>query len=113
KKRKGAKGQDVAVEATPSEAGNISGLLSPRDAEFSPSQLEEAQKTLSQLRTDLDAKVAVIERLEGELAEKETSMESIRKKLKDQDDLKEEIESLRDDLINIGQEHVTAKDKIR
>ena len=47
------------------------------------------------------------------LAEKDAAIEKIQRKLKDQDDLKEEIESLRDDLVTVGQEHVEAKDRAK
>ncbi len=67
----------------PAEAGTISRL----------------QDELRQLRALLDEKDAAIDRLGG--------------KLKDQDGLREEIETLRDDLVNVGQEHVEAKDKVK
>lgn len=54
---------------------------------------------VGQLRVVLDEKESAIERLHG--------------KLKDQDELREEIESLRDDLVNLGQEHVEAKDRVK
>ncbi|KAF2650271.1 hypothetical protein K491DRAFT_707665 [Lophiostoma macrostomum CBS 122681] len=82
KKKKGGKAADASTEATPSEAGSVNGLLSPRDAEFSPSQLQ----------ADLD-----------EVADKESSIES----------LKGRLETLRHDLLDFGQEHTEAKDKIK
>lgn len=45
--------------------------------------------------------------------EKDAAIERLHSKLKDQDELREEIEGLRDDLINVGQEHVEAKDKVK
>ena len=57
------------------------------------------QEELRQLRNVLDEKDAAIERMHS--------------KLKDQDGLREEIEILRDDLVNVGQEHVEAKDRIK
>ncbi|KAI4116618.1 MAG: hypothetical protein LQ345_003004 [Seirophora villosa] len=47
------------------------------------------------------------------LEEKDAALQTMRSKLEDQDDLKEEIESLRDDIINVGQGHVQAKDKVK
>ena len=47
------------------------------------------------------------------LAEKDAAIEKVQRKLKDQDDLKEEIDSLRDDLVTVGQEHVEAKDRAK
>lgn len=54
-----------------------------------------------------------INRLHVLLEEKEANIEKINDKLKQQDDLREEIETLRDDLIHVGQEHVEAKDKVK
>ncbi|KAL8761033.1 MAG: hypothetical protein Q9184_002799, partial [Pyrenodesmia sp. 2 TL-2023] len=47
------------------------------------------------------------------LEEKDAALEKMRLKLKDQDDLQEEIESLRDDLINVGHGHVQAKERLK
>lgn len=54
-----------------------------------------------------------LETLQQQLTEKDAALESIRAKLKDQDDLKEEIETLRESLTNVGQEHVEAKEEIK
>ena len=81
------------------------------DLKHEPTQVEESkeslrtdsvselQKELRQLRILIEEKDAAIERLYG--------------KLKDQDDLREEIDTLRDDLVNVGQEHVEAKDQVK
>lgn len=57
------------------------------------------QEELRQLRILIEEKDAAIERIHG--------------KLKDQDGLREEIDTLRDDLVNVGQEHVEAKDQVK
>ena len=57
------------------------------------------QEELRQLRIFIEEKDAAIERVHG--------------KLKDQDGLREEIDSLRDDLVTVGQEHVQAKDQVK
>ena len=57
------------------------------------------QEELCQLRILIDEKDASIERVYG--------------KLKDQDGLHEEIDSLRDDLVNVGQENVEAKEHVK
>ncbi|KAJ5281957.1 hypothetical protein N7478_007329 [Penicillium angulare] len=54
-----------------------------------------------------------IENLSKQLSDKEDAIDRLSAKLKGEEDLKEEIESLRDDLINVGQEHVESKDKIK
>ena len=64
-----------------------------------PDTLLRLREELNQVRSLLDEKDAAIERMQT--------------KLKDQHGLSEEIETLRDDLVNIGQEHVEAKDRIK
>lgn len=48
----------------------------------------------------------------NELKQRDTVIENLQSKLKVQDDLQEEINDLRDELIILGQEHVTAKDHV-
>lgn len=57
------------------------------------------QEELRQLRILIEEKDAAIERIHG--------------KLKDQDGLREEIDTLRDELVNVGLEHVEAKDQVK
>ena len=61
--------------------------------------LSKLQEELRQLRILIEEKDAAIRRIHG--------------KLKDQDGLREEIDTLRDDLVNVGQEHVEAKDQVK
>jgi ATPase involved in DNA repair len=95
KKKKGGKAEELSkpADAAPSEQ-------SPTEAPAS------ANKELDKLKQK-------IESLTQQLSEKEAAIDRLSSKLKGEDNLKEEIESLRDDLVNIGQEHVTAKDKIK
>ena len=99
KKRKGQSIQSVQVPpdmaTAPAEGAKreIPGIAS------NATHVEKLQAELSELRKVVKAKDATIDHLN--------------EKLKDQDDMKEEIESLRDDLINVGQEHVSAKDQIK
>lgn len=81
-------------------------------------KLEEEQPP--KLVNDQDLTQLTVTRLESEvgqlrvlLDEKECAIERLHGKLKDQEELSEEIESLRDDLVTLGQEHVEAKDKIK
>lgn len=100
KKKKGLKSTDgTSNESThgkPEQAKASESFQAPNEANSTISML---QGELKQLRTLLE--------------EKDTAIESTRRKIKDQDNLHEEIESLRDDLLNIGQEHVEAKDKCK
>lgn len=65
-----------------------------------------ASETLSKLQDEL-------RQLKNLLEEKDAAIERIHGKLKDQDGLREEIDTLRDDLVNVGQEHVEAKDRVK
>ena len=62
--------------------------------------------TLSKLQEELRQLRILIE-------EKDAAIGRIHSKLKDQDGLREEIDTLRDDLVNVGQEHVEAKDRVK
>ena len=61
-----------------------------------------------------------VAKLQGELInlrilleEKDAAIDRLHNKVKNGEDMQEEIESLRDDLLHIGQEHVVAKDKVK
>ena len=65
-------------------------------------------------------KTEIVSKLQEELRqlrllmeEKDVAIERIHSKLKDQDELREEIDTLRDDLVSVGQEHVEAKDRVK
>ena len=90
----------------------------PEEKETVTEPIEDARpsetKSLGETNTD------IIERLREELkqlqtliSEKDADIEKINRKLKDQDGLQEEIETLRDDLLHVGQEHVETKDKAK
>ncbi|KAL8790560.1 MAG: hypothetical protein Q9195_006304 [Heterodermia aff. obscurata] len=101
KKKSGKSTTDTSTEAPPT------GKPEPASKRADTTQASVSSNyTLSKLQTELD-------QLRLSVTEKDTALENIRRNLKDQDDLKEEIESLRDDLINLGQEHVEAKDRAK
>ncbi|KAI6780516.1 Golgin-like protein [Emericellopsis cladophorae] len=62
---------------------------------------------------DSGALEAEIAKLKDDVSEKDAQIERLSKQRKTEEDLSEEIESLRDDLLNIGQDHVQAKEKIK
>ena len=106
KKKKGAKGAVDHGSATPPEPPQLESHQ--ESTPFSPN-LETNQnesETVSKLQTQLDE-------LRNLLVEKDEAIEKLYGKLKREEELREEIDSLRDDLITVGQEHVTAKDKIK
>ncbi|KAL2868970.1 putative vesicle-mediated transport protein (Imh1) [Aspergillus lucknowensis] len=97
KKKKGGKGgEDIGKPAVTADS----------DAARSTSQPVESHSTLIQLEKK-------VEDLTQQLKEKEAAIHRLDSRLKGEEELKEEIESLRDDLLNIGQEHVEAKDKVK
>jgi chromosome segregation ATPase len=99
KNKKKKKGGNAPAE-TPKPAESTS------KEQPSPAEPMPASADLEELKEKLES-------LTKQLSEKEAAIDRLSAKLKGEDDLKEEIESLRDDLINVGQEHVTAKDKIK
>lgn len=54
-----------------------------------------------------------VEELKSRFADKDAAIERLYAKLKGEDGLKEEIELLRDDLLQLGQDQVEAKDRIK
>ena len=93
-----------------------------------PEQMKEVnsgvvQETVDEGSQELDGIIdanSTIARIEAELEQfrkllekKDEAIERMHGKLQDQDALKEEIESLRDDIVNVGQGHVQAKDNVK
>ncbi|MCJ1356291.1 MAG: hypothetical protein MMC33_006285 [Icmadophila ericetorum] len=105
KKKKGAKTateQESAAPAEPSQIDSHQESLSLRP------NMETVQE--SEIASKLEAQ---LDELRNLLAEKDEAIEKLHGKLRGEEELREEIDSLRDDLITVGQEHVTAKDKIK
>lgn len=71
---------------------------------------QEASATSEAVLTQLHEK---IESLNSVLNEKEAAIERLHGKLKHQEELCDEIETLRDDLVSLGQEHVEVKDRMK
>jgi chromosome segregation ATPase len=57
--------------------------------------------------------LAEISKLKEEVAARDVQIEKLQTKRKTEEDLREEIENMQDNLVNIGQEHVEAKEKIK
>ncbi|PYH85554.1 hypothetical protein BO82DRAFT_380674 [Aspergillus uvarum CBS 121591] len=93
----GAKGGEEASKATEADR-DPSPSAEPASAQLT-AKVAELEESIDTLKKQLDEKDAAIDRLSS--------------KLKGEEDLKEEIESLRDDLLHIGQEHVESKDKVK
>ena len=96
KKKKGGAAAAAALEPTPSEASTTDQPpLSPLEGPAS----EEVQAELA--------------RLQEELAEKDQRIERLSKQRKTEEDLREEIENLQENLMVIGHDHVEAKQRIK
>ena len=93
KKKKGGKGPDESKTAEP-----------PTETTPSTDPNQEAKSC------ELEKK---IESLSSQLEEKEAAIDRLNSQVKGEDALKEEIDSLRDNLTHIGQDHVEAHDKIK
>ncbi|CUS07786.1 unnamed protein product [Tuber aestivum] len=89
----------------------------PETTLWSESILEDLQNQLVALRSQLDEKDSEIAKfnssLQWRIDEKEEEIARLRAKLVDVEAVHEEIESLRDDLVNLGQDHMEARDKIK
>lgn len=99
KKKKGGKsassaGTDISTKPGEEQPPNL-----VNDQDSTQHRVIMLELEVGQLRAVLNEKEGAIERLHG--------------RLKDQDELREEIETLRDDLVNLGQEHVEAKDRVK
>lgn len=101
KKKKGGKAGTSQNKDSPPEVAKEQ-TREQDDVDLSSS----TQATIVNLQEELD-------RLRVLLQEKDAAIDRMHEKLKNQDELSEEIETLRDDLINVGQEHVVAKDTVK
>ena len=104
KKKKGGKAA--------AEADSLARLDSPTSVRDDQEPTPDTQAHL--LETDTVARLQQeLEHLRSLLEEKDTAIERLHRKLKNGEDMQEEIDSLRDDLVLVGQDHVRAKDQIK
>jgi len=89
----------------------------PETSLWSESIIEDLQDQLVALRSQIDEKDSEIAKLNSglqwRLEEKEEEIVRLKARLVDVEAVHEEIESLRDDLVNLGQDHIEARDKIK
>ncbi|KAK5046071.1 hypothetical protein LTR84_008528 [Exophiala bonariae] len=105
KKKKKGKGQQVAAEEIDIETPvKVSEDLNVVDA--TETITNDSQSRISRLESDLLG-------LKEELSTKNASIDRLTKQIKDQEALQEEIETLRDDLLHQGEEHVEARDALK
>ena len=89
--------------------GGAAAAGAPKDA---PTESAEnfTDSVLTTPAIDLHAEVS---KLKAELADKDAQIDKLQTKRKTEEDLREEIENMQENLLNIGQEHVEAKDRIK
>lgn len=76
--------------------------------------ITDIKESKESLKTDIVSKLQEeLHQLRILIEEKDAAIERIHGKLIDQDGLREEIDTLRDDLVNVGQEHVESKDQVK
>ncbi|KAI9861942.1 MAG: hypothetical protein M1813_005012 [Trichoglossum hirsutum] len=112
KKKKGVKAASNVIEAGdilpeavgPAKTTNDLEVTETADRKLVPS--ERSSKSITALEEEL-ASLHIL--IKG----KDLQIERLQTRAKTEDELKEEVESLRDDLINVGQEYVEAKEKTK
>lgn len=129
KKKKGPKSSGEQIEGPQSEkTENAAACMSKVDQDTTEptgsvsslrDQLEKLETQLTEKETalqNIQSKLILqdqLEKLQTQLMERDTALQNMRSKLKDQEGLQEEIEDLKDSLSNFGNEHVTAKAKVK
>lgn len=105
KKKKKGKGQQAAAEEVDTETPvKVSEDLNVVDA--AETSTDDSQTRISKLESEL------LE-LKEEISTKSATIDRLTKQMKDQEALQEEIETLRDDLLHQGEEHVEARDALK
>lgn len=107
KKKKKGKGQQAAEELNIETPVKVSEDLAAVDVtETGMDSNSQSQSQISKLESEL------LE-LKEEISTKSATIDRLTKQVKDQEALQEEIETLRDDLLHQGQEHVEARDALK
>lgn len=106
-KKKGKKKKKGAKVGTPQNKTVQPDVANEQTRQWDDMDLSSStQATIVSLQEELDRSRVL-------LKEKDDAIGRMHGKLKHQEDLSEEIDTLRDDLVNVGQEHVVAKDKVK
>lgn len=99
-------GATGAAEVEESQDGDAEAVVEEETHTEATGPVYTSETIIADLQSQLDG-------VRKELVEKEERIERLAKKAVDTEALKEEIESLRDDLVNIGQDHTDARDKLK
>jgi chromosome segregation ATPase len=105
KKKKGKAGQPTVEEAV-----NHDGPVKVTEDLAEVEEEQSNNKARSAHFGDLERQIASLQAL---LEEKNAAVDRLTSQIRDQDSLKEEIETLRDDLLHQGEEHVEARDALK
>ena len=105
KKKKGKTGQPAADSSTIHAAhGKVTEDLAGNEEEMSDG------KAQASIHAHLEQQIVSLQAL---LEEKNSAVNRLMSQIKDQESLAEEIETLRDDLLHQGEEHVEARDALK
>lgn len=105
KKKKKGKGQQATEEINMETPVKVSEDLAAVDVTETGMD-SSSQPQISKLESELHE-------LKEEIATKSATIDRLTKQMKDQEALQEEIETLRDDLLHQGEEHVEARDALK
>jgi chromosome segregation ATPase len=105
KKKKGKAGQTMVEEGEPEDPVKVS---------EDQNDVNETDKTLAATSSSsiVDLEATIVS-LKSEVSSKDANIDRLLKQIKDEEALREEIETLRDDLLHQGEEHVEARDKLK
>ncbi|KAI1419746.1 hypothetical protein F5Y12DRAFT_720343 [Xylaria sp. FL1777] len=78
-----------------------------------PSETSEHPQLSPLENPETEALRAEVSKLKGEIIEKDSRIDKLSNQRKTEEDLREEIENMQENLINIGQDHVEAKERIK
>ena len=108
KKKKGAKAVVEQQQGFANDVPKSTAMASPATTLVEADVVPEADKSenIASLQGELDDLRNLVE-------EKEAIIDRLHSKLKHEEEMQEEIDSLRDDLVHVGQEHVEVKDRLK
>ncbi|GAP86679.1 putative viral a-type inclusion protein repeat protein [Rosellinia necatrix] len=102
----------TTVDSAESDGGNKE-VVPPRPAETTSGEGPELLQASFPKNADIEALTAVIYKLRDEIIERDARIDNLSQRRKTEEDLREEIEIMREDLLSFGQEHVEAKERIK
>ena len=109
KKKKGMRNTPELVIEEPEQNTRLIDSVAVKQGTLDTNEaasFQDSANTISKLQEELDYCRTLI-------AGKDAAIDRLHGRLKTEEDLREEIDSLRDDLVNLGQEHVESKDKVK